>query len=281
MNFEPVIKWSGSKRSQSEFIVSKIKDKEYDTYYEPFCGGCSVLFQVLNSEKKFKRYVCSDVNSDLISLWNLIKSDPDLISLKYEEMWNELNYDNDIDRKRDYFNNVRNRFNKYKNPTDFMFIMRTTTNGMPRYNRNGEFNNSFHITRSGIRPEKLKKILNKWSLLLNKYNVDFLCCNYDEIKVKQNDFMYLDPPYANTSGMYYGTINYDKLWDFMRNLECEYILSFDGKTEDGNGCIEDMTFCVPSCLYSQHLYIDSGNSSFRRIIKKSNKTYVKESLYIK
>lgn len=33
---------------------------------------------------------------------------------------------------------------------------------MPRYNKNGEFNNSFHITRDGINTETLKKIIFQW-----------------------------------------------------------------------------------------------------------------------
>ena len=140
MKFQPVIKWSGSKRSQSEEIINRIKDKQYDTYYEPFCGGCSVLFQLLHSNKKFKRYICSDINNDLISLWNMIKGNPDKIIEEYTKMWNELNIDDDKERKKQYFYMVRDRFNKFKNPCDFMFIMRTTTNGMPRYNKNGEFN---------------------------------------------------------------------------------------------------------------------------------------------
>lgn len=40
--FQPVIKWSGSKRSQCEDIIS-LFPKEINTYYEPFCGGASVL----------------------------------------------------------------------------------------------------------------------------------------------------------------------------------------------------------------------------------------------
>ena len=45
--FEPVIKWSGSKRSQAKQIVSCMP-KEIDTYYEPFVGGGAVLFDILN-----------------------------------------------------------------------------------------------------------------------------------------------------------------------------------------------------------------------------------------
>ena len=70
MKFQPVIKWSGSKRSQSEEIVKRIPRKEYDTYYEPFCGGCSILFQLLHSDIKFNKYICSDENEGWINLLN-------------------------------------------------------------------------------------------------------------------------------------------------------------------------------------------------------------------
>ena len=40
--FQPAIKWSGSKRSQANEIITYFP-KEIDIYYEPFCGGASVL----------------------------------------------------------------------------------------------------------------------------------------------------------------------------------------------------------------------------------------------
>ena len=156
------------------------------------------------------------------------------------------------------------------------FIMRTTTNGMPRYNRDGEFNNSFHVTRNGIIPETLDKIIYEWNVLLKKNNVKFISCSYDEIKPNQNDFVYLDPPYANTKGMYYGTIDYTKLWKWLRDLPCKYALSFDGISGE-----EDNTWNVPTDIYSKHEYLLSGNSSFKRTIGKSSDSIVYESLYIK
>ena len=275
MKFQPVIKWSGSKRSQSEEII-KYFPKEINTYYEPFCGGCSVLFQLLHSDIKVNNYVCSDKNKGLIDLWNLIKVNPKLVSNSYSIMWNELNIDDNKERKKQYFYMVRERYNNKHNPTDFMFIMRTTTNGMPRYNNNGDFNNSFHVTRNGILPNKLEKIIYQWSEALNKNNVKFINQEYNNIVTNKNDFVYLDPPYANTKGMYYGTIDYNILWDWLKQQSCKYILSFDGKTNN-----EDMTQNVPTNIYSKHIYLNSGNSSFRRVIGKSKNTIVKESLYIK
>lgn len=273
--FQPVIKWSGSKRSQCQNII-KYFPKEINTYYEPFCGGASVLRGLLESDIKVKQYVCSDLNEGLIELWKLIKEDPVSVSNHYEKLWTELNQYEDKAIKRQYFENVRERYNKEHNPLDFMFIMRTTTNGMPRYNQKGEFNNSFHIKRNGIDPERLRKIINEWSVLLNKNNVCFKCCSYDTIIPQKGDFMYLDPPYARTKGMYFGSFDNKKLFEYLRKIDCSWAMSYDGISGK-----EDNTFEVPQDLYDEHLYIKSGNSSFKRVIGKSNNSIVYESLYIK
>jgi len=273
--YEPVIKWSGSKRSQAEKILTFFP-KEIDTYYEPFCGGASVLRRLLDSDIKVNHYICSDLNSGLIDLWNEIINNPTEVFSYYKKLWNELNVDDDKQRKKEYFANVRDRYNKEHNPLDFMFIMRTTTNGMPRYNRNGEFNNSFHVTRNGIIPTTFDKTIFEWSYLLKKNNVKFISCSYEDINPTKKDFMYLDPPYANTKGMYYGTIDYEKFWNYLRQLQCKYALSFDGKSGD-----VDNTWNVPKDVYTTHEYLLSGNSSFKRTIGKSNDSIVYESLYVK
>lgn len=270
-----MIKWSGSKRSQSEEIIKRFP-KVIDTYYEPFCGGCSVLRQLLDSEIKVNKYICSDINNDLIDLWNEIKINPKEVIYEYDKMWQELNVEDDKERKKQYFYKVRDRFNKEKSPYDFMFIMRTTTNGMPRYNKSGEFNNSFHVTRNGIIPSTFKKVVNEWSELLNKNKVEFICQDYLDIKANKSDLIYLDPPYAGTKGMYYGTIDYEKLWEWLRQQPCMYLLSFDGMTTS-----YDNTQIIPNDIYDKHEYLDSGNSSFRRVIGTSNSENVYESLYLK
>ncbi len=141
--------------------------------------------------------------------------------------------------------NVRKRYNKEHNPLDFMFIMRTTTNGMPRYNQDGEFNNSFHVTRNGILPDKLDKIIYEWNKLLKDNQVEFITCSYNEVSPIKDDFVYLDPPYANTKGMYYGTIDYEKLWNWIKTLPCEYALSFDGVSGE-----KDNSYNVPKDIYT-------------------------------
>jgi DNA adenine methylase len=271
----PAIKWSGSKRSQA-LEVLKHFPLNIDTYYEPFCGGCSILGALLLSQIKVKNYVCSDLNSDLIALWNLIKENPDKIINYYSNIWEKIISTDNIDEKREIFNTVRKNLNEHHNPLDFMFIMRTCANGMPRYNSKGEFNTSFHITRNGINPETLNNILHKWNDLLNKKNVQFKCCSYEKINPTKNDFIYLDPPYAKTKGMYFGNLDNNLLWKYIRNLKCGYALSFDGISGK-----ENHTSNVPVDMYDEHLYLKSGNSSFKRIIGTDKSAIVYESLYIK
>lgn len=279
VKFQPIIKWSGSKRSQCEEILSYFP-KNIETYYEPFCGGCSMLMGLLNSDISVKRYVCSDLNEDLINLWNNIKHAPEAVYSMYETLWNELNKDNDIDRKRKFFEDQRWVYNETHDPLVFFFIMRTTTNGMPRYNKNGEFNNSFHLTRNGIEPKRLKPILMEWSDKLKKNNVEFIHQSYENIvkMVKPGDFVYMDPPYANTKGMYFGGIDLDFFYLILETLckkNIKFALSFDGKAGD-----VDNTHDIPKDYYNYHIYLKSGKSSFRRINGTFKDVMVYESLYL-
>lgn len=274
--FQPVIKWSGSKRSQANEIIKHFP-KEINTYLEPFCGGAAVLRALIESDIKVEEYICSDVNQDLINLWNAIKRSPKTVYESYEMRWHELNdEDDDKERKKRYFEEVRELYNNEHSPYDFFFILRTTTNGMPRYNRNGEFNNSFHVTRNGILPEKIKPIIYEWSDILNDNTVQFVQSDFKDITTTDKVFMYLDPPYAGTKGMYYGGFNNQELFEWLRNQPAQWVMSYNGISGK-----EDNTYDVPEDLYSKHVYIKSGNSSFKRVIGKSNDSIVYESLYIK
>ena len=151
MKFQPVIKWSGSKRSQSEEIIKSFP-KSINTYYEPFIGGGSVLFQLLHSDIRVEQYICSDINKDLIVLWNMIKDNPNHLCIKYEEMWNELNSIEDIELKKQYYYKVRSKYNTTREPHLFLFLSRTCTNGLIRYNSKNEFNTSFHFLLLELSP---------------------------------------------------------------------------------------------------------------------------------
>jgi DNA adenine methylase len=262
---QPVIKWSGSKRSQSEEIL-KHMPKEFDKYYEPFIGGGAILYTMNHKEA-----VCGDICKPLIELWKQIRDNPKEIGEKYEMLWNELQQNG-----QDFYYNTRTTFNAEQKPEQLLFLSRTCTNGLIRFNQKGEFNNSFHLNRPGINPQKLKNIIEDWSQ--NIQNAKFYHCNYyDLVKTATDkDFVYLDPPYFHTKGMYFGTIDYNKFVDFLRDLNkrnIRFMLSYDGKRGDESFEVE-----LPKDIYKQHILIESGVSSFNRLQNKS--VMVQESLYM-
>lgn len=287
MNLEPIVKWSGSKRSQAKEIISRFP-KDIDTYYEPFCGGCSVLYRLLNTPSvKVRHYVASDINADLIATWNEIKNNPDRLMEEYVQLWTKFSLCETFmltpqehrkvlfAHRKEFFYEIRDRLNREHRPADFLFIMRTTTNGMPRYNDFGSFNNSCHFSRPGIDPVRLDKICHQWSRLLDEKNVEFRNCSYEDIKPNKESYLYIDPPYFNTKGMYFGKIEFDKFWDWLKGQKCRWAMSFDGKRGD-----DDNTYDVPKYLYVRHEYLNSGKSSFERYLGEGRTEDVFESLYL-
>ena len=62
-------------------------------------------------------------------------------------------------------------------------------------------------------------------------------------------------------------------YDFLKNINCKWLLSYDGKVDDIK--VENN---FPK-IYDKHIYLKSGNSSFRRMKNKNSE--IEESLYIK
>ena len=265
---KPVIKWSGSKRSQSERI-KEFFPTNIETYYEPFIGGGSMLYTISPHKS-----ICGDICKPLISLWEKIKNNPSGLAEEYAIRWNRLQ----TEGHQAYYD-IRDKFNQHNNPDDLLFLSRTCVNGLIRFNSNGEFNNSLHHTRPGISPDKLKTIILDWSQRIQ--NTEFYAQDYKltTSTAQKGDLIYLDPPYYHTKGRYYGTgtIDFNEFFDYLASLNdkgVKYILSFDGKRNT-----EDYTINIPSELYLHHELIASGNSSFKKVMDKE-KQQVYESLYL-
>lgn len=216
--------------------------------------------------------ICGDICEPLIEFWKIVQNNPQEVIKYYSEEWNRLQKDG-----YEVYYDIRSRFNKDKSPLDLLFLSRTCVNGLIRFNAEGEFNNSFHHTRKGINPNRFEKIVLDWHERIR--NVQFLCGDYRETTqtATRNDIIYLDPPYENTKGRYYGTINYSEFYMYLEDLNhrgIRYILSFDGvrgEKEYGTG--------IPKELYVKKLLLASGNSSFKKVMDKSNEQ-VYEALYL-
>lgn len=266
---QPAVKWSGSKRHQAAAIAPIIRSRCVGTYFEPFLGGAAILGALGPL-----RSVGSDVQPELMALWRRIQSDPASVAKRYEESWSRLQLEG-----HEYFYKIRDHFNSTRSPDSLLFLSRTCVNGLIRFNSAGDFNNSFHHTRPGIRPDRLQRIFLDWSQAISR--TKFMCTDYEEAveSVGVNDFVYLDPPYMHNKGRYGPEpFDFNRLWLTLDRLSARgayWLLSIDGfsGTRDYRSALEE----VESRGKASRL-IASGNSPFPRT-QGGKSEAVMESLY--
>jgi len=182
----PIVKWAGGKR-QLMFELLKNMPKTYNRYFEPFIGGGALFFEV----RPENAYI-SDVNEELINLYQVIKNDVYALmeELKKHEVSKEYFLKlRDIDRTPKY-----KKFSDVQKASRFIYLNRTCFNGLYRVNSQGQFNVPFgHYKNPRIIDEN--NLLN-CSRLLQKTQI----MNADFSKIlnhaRKGDFVYFDPPYV-------------------------------------------------------------------------------------
>lgn len=262
---EPVIKWSGSKRSVAQELSRYIGNQE--RYIEPFLGGGAML-----PFRQISKALASDIIPELVNLWHQIKNNPEKVADEYKIRWDRLQKEG-----HSVFYEIRDSFNMTKNEFDFLFLTRTCVNGLIRYNNNGEFNNSMHKNRPGINPKGFKDIILKWSYFIK--DVEFRTCDYRETlaDASKNDFIFLDPPYGGTKDRYTRTPFdlehfYSEL-DRLNSVGAKWILTFDGVAGT-----REYDYQLPNEVFKYKTEIKTGNSPFTKVMKTTIDA-VYESVY--
>ena len=261
----PLIKWTGSKRSQASTIASHTP--AHKRYYEPFLGGGALLYLIGRPGS-----VAGDIYDPLIRLWKMIQTDPKSVVDNYARQWAMLQ-----ENLPEYFYVVRDRFNQSPNPFDLNFLTRTCVNGIVRFNKKGEFNNSFHLSRKGMMPERFAMVIDAWCPVIQ--GVTFVCHDYEETLsgAARGDFVYLDPPYAKNNMRYISSLELPRFFrylDVLNRRDVKWVLSFDGRRGD-----TDLSHPVPPQLYKRKLLVPSGNSALGKVLNGPIEQ-VHESLYL-
>ena len=188
-NLKPFTKWTGGKRQLMPVILEK-KPKQFNTYFEPFIGGGAVLFELQPNTA-----VINDFNTELINCYNVIKNNhKELIGLLSEHSNNN---------SKDYYLEVRSwdRDSSYANLSDveraarIMYMLRVDFNGLYRVNSKNQFN----VPYGSYKNPKIvdEDLICDISSYLNSNNITILEGDfYKAVElVKEDDFVYFDPPY--------------------------------------------------------------------------------------
>ena len=181
------LKWAGGKYPLLDDIKRHLPQGE--CLIEPFVGAGSVF---LNTD--FSRYILADINSDLISLYNIVKTRTDeYVQASRELFMPETNQAEVYYRFREEFNASEDPFRR---AVLFLYLNRFGYNGLCRYNLRGEFNVPFGRYKKPYFPEA-----ELYHFAEKAQNAEFHCLSYEECMelAGVNSVVYCDPPYAPLS----------------------------------------------------------------------------------
>jgi DNA adenine methylase len=268
------IPYQGSKRGMARHIISLFPE-DVERLVEPFAGSAAISLAAAY-HAKCRAFLLNDANIPLMDLWESILSRPSEIADRYEEIWQAQFAD-----EGNYYNRIRDRFNRTQRPDYFLFLLTRCVKASVRYNASGEFNQSPDNRRKGTAPPTMRKNIYGASRILSGrthlYREDYRGILGG---VTANDVVYMDPPYqgvcGNRDSRYISGLAFDTFAVELAKLNergISYILSYDGRTGEkkyGRPLSKDLDLF--------HVEINVGRSSQATLLGKESDTF--ESLYL-
>lgn len=238
---KPLLKYRGGKSKEIPHIEKHIPFFR-GRYIEPFFGGGAMFFYL-----EPKKAIINDINSKLMMFYKSVKLDFDPLQKelseiekiyrinrkKFEELKSKtptkkVNDNNEAlyYQIRDMFNDLTNK--KYSDALLYFFINKTAYSGMIRYNSKGEFN----VPYGRYANLNTSLVTKAHSQLL--FNAEIYNCDYKNIfeMAKEDDFMFLDPPYDCTFSDYgnvehkdgFNEKNHTELANAYKRLKCKALM---------------------------------------------------------
>jgi len=207
--------------------ISKYFPQTIDRFIEPFTGGGSVFMNV-----KANEYFLNDIDTNVINIHKYLISNAenqtsffnqinekigeynlshsyikDIVPQSLKNEWKKTYY---AKFNKDGFNKLKKDYNQSenKNVLDLYIMLIYGFNRMLRFNSKGEYN--LPVGNVDFNRNVYDALINYFAISrnrkLNFSNLDFIDF-FKKIKFKENDFVYIDPPYLITFS------EYNKLWN--------------------------------------------------------------------
>lgn len=200
----------GNKKRLIQKGLIDLFPESIDTFYDLFGGSGVVSLNV-----SANNYVLNELDKHVYSLYKTLKEvSPEEIISHIEKMIDEYGlpkkstHSSKTSREeREFYKakylKFRDNYNKNKNPLDLFVLMNYCMSQTIRFNAEGDFNMPFGSDRF-IKEKHTQryidfhqKLNSKGFDITNKSYLDFNSADFNA-----NDFIYLDPPYLNTTATY-------------------------------------------------------------------------------
>lgn len=177
-----LLRWAGSKKKLLPHLI-KYYSNSFERYFEPFVGSGQLFFNL-----PLKNAILSDINGDLINMYNALKRD-------HVQVYQHLSH---FSQTKEFYYTLRDGEQLDKDEfylaAKFIFLNTYCFNGLYRTNLSGKFNVPYSASSGKLinfeELERLVSYLHKGEFILGDFEtiVSSQC--------SKNDFVYLDPPYA-------------------------------------------------------------------------------------
>ncbi len=217
--------WTGNKRTEVKHIQEYLKNTEYKTLVEPFCGSCAVsLHNSIRNEIKCK-YVVNDFDTQLIDFLKHIQENGSEKIMNYlKDTWGEKG---DKMTKEDHKKEIDN-YKKSPNVYNFSFYHKINNFRLTLYPQKRKIFNLDHT--------KYKKT-DDFFKTATITSVDFREC-MNKYKDDPDAFLFLDPPYLDSANYEYSrytctkpseeiqdhTEMYVFIIDFLKSCKCKVLM---------------------------------------------------------
>ncbi len=202
----PPIKCQGIKTKLVSWIRAVIPPDFAGRWVEPFMGSGVVAFNI-----RPKKALLADSNPHLINFYKAIATEK--ITPISARSFLAKEGDELLRSGGDHYYLIRERFNRYADPLDFLFLNRSCFNGLMRFNKSGGFNVPFCRKPHRFAPAYITKICNQIkniSNIINLGNYEFYCQDFSTTisNANEEDVIYCDPPYIGRHADYFN--NWDE-----------------------------------------------------------------------
>ncbi len=222
----PPLKIQGIKTKALPYIRDCVDWEGSGRWIEPFLGSAVVPINIMP-----ERALLGDTNPHLVRFYKAIQRETvtaATVNAFLEQEGAHLLNDGQV-----HYYRVRERFNEFGDPHDFLFLNRACFNGLMRFNAKGSFNTPFCRKPERFRPAYVTRICNQVqraaAIVLGK-DWEFACADWSDTlnEVCDGDFVYCDPPYAGRFTDYYSSWTDDvaaQLEDRLKALPCPFLYS--------------------------------------------------------
>lgn len=229
----PPIKSQGIKTKLVPWIADLVLSSGVELsagWIEPFFGTGVVGF---NAPLR-GRHIVGDTNPHIVNFYKCVQSgEISEYSMRSYLERERARLESASDGGYTYFLDVRERFNAFHDPHDFIFLSRAGFNGLMRFNKRGEWNVPFCKKQERFSPSYITKICNQVGDVARAIRTgcwEFGNRSFEETiaYAEEGDIIYCDPPYFGRYADYYNRWTEEderSLFEVLSLTKAKFILS--------------------------------------------------------